>query len=84
MPRGHLLSIYTQFSGRKRTSLYISRKKGDHYYIQTRQNDVFSHYNLFLGKLKENLALKAGVNSERTYRIVLMLPEHPIVLLKYN
>ena len=84
MPRGHLLSIYTQFSGRKRTSLYISRKKGDHYYIQTRQNDLFSHYNLFLGKLKENLALKAGVNSERTYRIVLMLPEHPIVLLKYN
>ena len=84
MPRGHLLSIYTQFSGRKRTSLYISRKKGDHYYIQTRQNDLFSHYNLFLGKLKEKLALKAGVNSERTYRIVLMLPEHPIVLLKYN
>ena len=84
MPRGHLLSIYTQFSGRKRTSLYISRKKGDHYYIQTRQNELFSHYNLFLGKLKEKLALKAGVNSERTYRIVLMHPEHPIVLLTYN
>ena len=84
MPRGHLLSTYTQFSGRKRTSLYISRKKGDHYYIQTRQNDLFSHYNLFLGKLKEKLALKAGVNSVRTYRIVLMLPDHPIVLLKYN
>ena len=44
----------------------------------------FSHYNLFQGKRKEKLARKAGVNSERIYRIVLMLPEHPIVLLKYN
>ena len=84
MPRGHSLSIYARFSGKKRTSLYISWEKGDHYYIQTRHNDLFSHYNLFLGKLKEKLALKAGVNSERTYHIVLMLPEHPIVLLKYN
>ena len=40
---------------------------------------VFSHYNLFLGKRKEKLARKAGVNSERIYRIVLMLPEYPIV-----
>ena len=41
MPRGHSLSIYTRFSGKKRTSLYISREKGDHYYIQTRHNDLF-------------------------------------------
>ena len=33
--------------------LYISWQKGDHYYIQTRHNDLFSHYNLFLRKLKE-------------------------------
>ena len=46
MPRGHSLSIY----GQKRTSLFISREKGDHYYIQTRHNDLFFHYNL-----KENL-----------------------------
>ena len=59
MPRGHSLSIYARFSGKKRTSLYISREKGDHYYIQTRHNDLFSHYNLFLGKLKEKLAQKA-------------------------
>ena len=32
----------------------------------------FSHYNLFLGKLKEKLARKARVNTERVYRIVLM------------
>ena len=60
MPRGHSLSIYARFSGKKRTSLYISREKGDHYYIQTRHNDLFSHYNLFLGKLKEKLARKSA------------------------
>ena len=32
----------------------------------------FSHYNLFLGKLKEKLARKEGENTERIYRIVLM------------
>ena len=89
MPRGHSLSIYARFSGKKRTSLYISREKGDHYYIQTRHNDpFFSHYNLFLGKLKENLAQKARVNTERVYRIVLIPPPpppgHPIILLKSN
>ena len=41
MPRGHLLSIYARFSDKKRTSMYISREKGDHYYIQTRHNDLF-------------------------------------------
>ena len=34
----------------------------------------FSHYNLFLGKLEEKLARKAGINTERVYRIVLMPP----------
>ena len=29
------------------------------YFILTRHNDLFSHYNLFLGKLKEKLAQKA-------------------------
>ena len=64
MPRGQSLSIYARFSGKKRTSLYISREKGDNYYIQTRHNDLFSHYNLFLGKLKEKLARKARVNTD--------------------
>ena len=60
MPRGHSLSIYARFLGKKKSSLYISREKGDHYYIQTRHNDLFSHYNLFLGKLKEKLARKSA------------------------
>ena len=64
MPRGHSLSIYARFSGKKRTSMYISREKGDHYYIQTRHNDLFPHYNLFLGKRKEKLARKARVNTD--------------------
>ena len=51
MPSGHSLSIYARFSGKKRISLYIFGKKGARYYIQTRRNDRFSHYNLFLGKL---------------------------------
>ena len=41
MPRGHSLSIYVRFSGEKRTSLYISREKGNHYYIQTRHNSMY-------------------------------------------
>ena len=74
MPKGHSLSIYARFSGKKRTSIYISREKGDHYYIQTRHNDLFSHYNLFLGKLKEKVTRKARVILMRVYRIVLSIP----------
>ena len=46
--------------------MYISREKGDHYYIQlqTRHNDLFSRYNLFLGKLKDKLARNVRVNTE--------------------
>ena len=64
MLKGHSLTIYARFSGKKRTSIYISREKGDHYYIQTTHNDFFSRYNLFLGKLKEKLARKARVNTD--------------------
>ena len=62
MTRGHLLSIYTNFSDKKRTYklLYISWQNGHHYYIQILHNDLFSHYNLFLGKL----AVKARVNTD--------------------
>ena len=62
MPRGHLFSIYAHFSGKKRTSMYISWEKGDHFYVCTQHNNVFSHYKLFLGKLKEKMAQKARVN----------------------
>ena len=85
MPRGHLLSIYARFSGKKRTSLYISWERGDHYHIQTRHNDLFfSHCNLVLGKLKENWPEKRSKTTERVYQIVPMPPGHPIILLKSN
>ena len=63
MPMEHSLSIYARFSGKKRISMYESREKGDHYYILSRRNDLFSHCHLFLGKLKEKLARKARVNA---------------------
>ena len=78
MPKGNSLSIYARFSGKKRISLYISREKGARYYIQTRHNDRFSHYNLFLGELWEKLARKARVHTDRIYRIVLKLPGHAL------
>ena len=63
MPRGHSLSIDARFSSKKRTSMYISREKGDRYYIQRRHNDLFFNHNPFLGKLKEKLSQKARVNT---------------------
>ena len=53
MPGCHLFIIYARFSGKMRTSLYTSREKGVHYYIQTRHNDLFFplQLNLFRGKL---------------------------------
>ena len=66
IPRGHSLSIYARFSGKKITSMYSSPEKDEHDYIQTRHNDFFfSDYNLFLGKLEEKLARKARVNTEQ-------------------
>ena len=83
MLKGLSLSIYARFSGKKRTSLYISREKDDHYYIQTRHNDLFFfQYNVFLGKLKETLARKARVNTERVNWILPMPSGHPIILIK--
>ena len=63
MPRGALAQYLHARFGQKRTSLFISQEKGDHYYIQTQHNDLFSHNNLFLGKLKK----KIGSKIPRTY-----------------
>ena len=63
MPKGHSLSIYAQFSGKRRTSLYICREKGVHYYIPTRHNDLFFAITIFFWKnfKKNQLATKARV-----------------------
>ena len=65
MPRGHSLSIYTGVLGKMRMSMtifigkkaiIITSKKG--------MTIFFSHYNLFLGKLKEKLVRKARINTD--------------------
>ena len=73
MSSGPSLSIYARFSGKRRTSLCISREKGDDYYGQTRHNDLF-FLRLQSGKRKEKVARKGRVNSERVYHILLMPP----------
>ena len=70
MPRGHEHDPLYSLSIRNMvfqtyTQLYISGVKGDHHYIQTRHNDLFSHYNLILRKLKEKMPRKALVNTKR-------------------
>ena len=47
MPRGYSLSVKARFLGKKRTSLYISREKGDYYFIHTRHNDLFFPITIF-------------------------------------
>ena len=84
MPRGHSLSIYARFSGKKRSSMYISREKGDHYYIQTRHNDLFLPLQSFSRKTLRKIGPKSAYILMQVYRIVLMPPGHPIILLKSN
>ena len=75
MPRGALVQYLR----------YIFLGKNAIIITQTRHNDL-SHYNLFLGTLREKSACKARVNTDamRVYRIVLMPPGNPIILLKSN
>ena len=84
MAGGRSLGIYARFSGKKRTSMFISREKGDHYYIQTRHNHLFFPLQFFLGKLKEKLARKARVNTDASISDRAYAPGHPIILLKSN
>ena len=88
-PGGYSLIIYARFSGKKRTSPYISREKGYHkdIIITSKHGTTifFSHNNLFLGKLKKkNRPEKPAYILMRVYQIVLMPPGDPIVLLKSN
>ena len=85
MHRGHSLSIYARFLAKKRTALYISREKGDHYHIQTRYNDLFFPLQSFSRKTLRKIGPKsARIYTERVYLIVPMPHGHPIVLPKSN
>ena len=75
--------VFTRAFGAKRVLHCIFR--GKKAIIITSKHGTtlfFSQCNLFLGKRKEKLARKAPINTERVYRIVLMPPGHPIILLK--
>ena len=65
MPRGHSLSIYTGVLSKMRMSMtiFISKKA---IIITSKKGTTifFSHYNLFLGKLKEKLVRKACINTD--------------------
>ena len=83
MPRGHSFSIYASFLGKK-TSLFFLGKKAIIITPKHGATIFFSHYNLFVGKLKEKLAQLVHMNTEQVYRIALMPPGHPIILLNSN
>ena len=55
-------------------SLYISREKGGHYYLQTLHNDIFSQYNLIMSPpghptilLKSDLFNMAAVSVKNSF-----------------
>ena len=61
-----LISSSELFSEKFTVKDYISNTKleqGDHYYIQTRYKDLFSHHNLILKKLYEKMSRKALENT---------------------
>ena len=60
MAGGRSLDIYARFSGKKRTSMFISREKGDHYYIQTRHNDLFFPLQSFSRKTEREIGSKSA------------------------
>ena len=60
-------------------SLYISREKGD-YHCTT----IFFSLQSYSRKTFKKMLRKAGVNTKRIYRNVLMPSGHPIMLLKFN
>ena len=84
MPRGFCsVLMHTCWAKRELNCIFLGKKV---IIITSKQGTMtyFSHYNLFLGKCKEKLAQKLYVNTERVYRIVLMHPGHPVILLKSN
>ena len=48
MLSGHEHDPLYSISIRNKVFHCISRENGDHYYIQARHSDLFSHYNLIL------------------------------------
>ena len=65
MPRGALaLYLRALFGQKENFNVYFSGKRRSLLHPKTAQRFFFSHYNLFLGKLKEKLARKARINTD--------------------
>ena len=84
MPKGHSFSTYTCFLAKRELHCTFLGKKTIIITSNTAQRSFFCHYYLFLGKLKEKLARKARVNTERVYCIVLMPLGHHIIRYSLN
>ena len=63
MPREYWLSIYVRFQENRERHCIFLRKKAIIITSKHGTTIVFSHYNLFVGKLKEKLARKAHLNT---------------------
>ena len=74
MSRGLAQYLCSLFGQKENFTVYFSEKRRSLLHPNTAQRSFFFHYNLFLGKLKEKLAQKAHVNTERVYRIVRIPP----------
>ena len=61
MPGGTRSVFRARFSAKKKTTNYISRQKGDYYYIKTRHNDLFFPLQSFSRETWEKLACKSRV-----------------------
>ena len=74
-PRG-IRSVFSALSRQKENfTVYFSGIRRSLLHPNTAERSFFSHYNLFL---KEKLARKARVITDREYRIVLMPRRPPI------
>ena len=65
MPRGALAQyLHRLFRQNENFNDNFYRQKGDHNTSKKGTTIFFSHYNLFLGKLKEKLVRKACINTD--------------------
>ena len=55
-------------------------EKGDHYYIQTRHKDIFFALQSYCKKILRKNVPKGA----RKYKRTMLMPGHPIILLKSN
>ena len=80
---GGTRSVFTRaFRAKRELHCIFLGKRRALLHPNTVQQSFFFDYNLFLRNRKEKLPRKARVNCVRVYRIVLMPPGHPIILLK--